>query len=250
MIFDLIAGMNAGGGAAVWTPADLFKSGEEGFWLDGSDYSTMSQSRTAQVDVTAAGQAVGQWRNKIAGQTKFVKFVAAADAVRPLTKTTSGKLAVVYDGVDDQLISPNTGTVTGRALSVFLGQKTGAVSAGKSVYAGVNSEVNIQNQANQTVLMEALSASLTSTELYSITTPNVLGLFGSANSGTTVPLTIRVNGVSKVGGALGSTSNIGTSIKIVGTATLYSEISQVVFINRVLTTEEITLLEAYIGSKQ
>ena len=99
------------------------------------------------------------------------------DAARALTKTTSGKFAVTYDGVDDQLAVADQGLVSGNQLSAFMGQKTGAVSTGRSAYNGVTGQVvNIQNQANQTVFVQALGLTLSSTELTSITAANVLGL--------------------------------------------------------------------------
>jgi len=247
MIFDLIAGLNEASGGSVWTPADLFKNGEVGFWLDGSDYSTMSQSSASQVDVTASGQPVGSWRNKLTGQTIAFNFVTSNAASRPVTKTTSGKMSIVYDGVDDQLITPEGGAVPGQAFSVFMGQKTGAVaSAGRAYYGASGSAVSIQNQADRTIFVQALEQTLSSTELYSITTPNVLGLLASVG---TTPITVRVNSIAKTG-TVPTTGIVGSNIRIAGSPTLYSEISQVVFINRVLTASEITLLETFIGSKQ
>jgi len=247
MIFDLIAGMNAGGGAAAWTPADLFQNGEEGFWLDGSDYSTMSQSRTAQVDVNAAGQPVGQWKNKIAGQTIAFDFVSASDSARPLTKTTSGKMSLAYDGVDDIQQTNAVVLVSGNQLSTFVGMKTGGVVSGRSVYLSANGTNNtIIIQANQTTIAQALGQSVTSTELYSITGSNILGLLAGVS---TKPITVRVNGIEKTG-SIPTTGTIGANIKVVGSAVLYAEISQMVFINRVLTPTEIMQLETFIGSKQ
>ena len=41
MIFDLIAGTGIAAEVVPWTPLELFKNGELGFWFDGSDNSTM-----------------------------------------------------------------------------------------------------------------------------------------------------------------------------------------------------------------
>jgi len=117
MIFDLIAGTNAVGGAAVWTPADLFKNGEEGFWLDSSDYSTMFQLSGGTTPVTGAGQPVGLWKNKIVGQSQTFDVLQATAAARPATITNSGKPCIRWDGVDDRLLSVSNGILTGQAVS-------------------------------------------------------------------------------------------------------------------------------------
>ena len=246
MIFDLIAQQSAAQ-EAVWTPAELFKNGEEGFWLDGSDYSTMFQDQAGTTPVTAVGQPIGLWKNKITGQTHNFNFSQATAAARPLTVTNSGKQAVRYDGVDDILSTIDSGTVANSGATISLGQKTGAVASGKRVFYGLSPQVvTIQNQANQTIFNQMFGLTLSTTELYSITSPNVLTLFARPN---VTPITSRTNGVQTVGGIPTATA-IGSFIRVVGDPLLFSDISQVVFINRVLTSEEITLLEAFIASKQ
>ena len=245
MIFDLIAGMNAGGGASTWTPAELFQNGERGYWFDGSDYTTMSQSRSDAVAVTGAGQPIGQWHNKIVGQATF-NFVAANDSRRPLTKDASGKLSVAYDGVDDQLITPDTGLVVGGAMSLFIGEKLGVIGDNLNLISSLSgTTIEIANNSNRTVKGSAFNRTVTSSALTSTTLANTIGLMG----GSSLPTTLRVNGTQSTG-SNGTAGSVGSSFAMVGDAALVCDVSQVVFINRALTTEEITLLEAFIGSKQ
>lgn len=70
MIIDLISMHQQQTAPVVWTPAQLFQNGELGYWLDSSDYTTMFQDQAGTTPVTAAGQSVGLWKNKI-GQAAF-----------------------------------------------------------------------------------------------------------------------------------------------------------------------------------
>ena len=243
MIFDLIAGMSTdSGGIGSWTPTQLFLGGDIGFWLDGSDYTTMSQSRTAQVNVTAAGQPVGQWRNKIAGQTLF-NFTALSDSASPLTKTTSTKLAVSYDGVADQLAnSPLGNQIPGTGFSLFMGIKTAEIPATCNTnpcYLVVTySTLEIALTEFSTVNGQAYGLSLTSSAQYSTSTANIFGLFSEK---TTTPITVRVNGAATTGAVPGSGAiSFGDQHRITADISLTADISQAVFINRVLTPTEIS----------
>ena len=253
MIFDIIAGTgDTTGGIGSWTPAELFLGGDIGFWLDGSDYATMSQSRTAQVNVTASGQPVGQWRNKIAGQSLF-NFVAISDTAIPSTKTTSGKFAVSYDGVADQLAnSPLGNQIPGTGFSLFMGIKTAEVPATANTnpcYLVVTySTLEIALTEFTTVKGQAYGLSLTSSTQYSTSAANIFGLFSEK---AITPITVRVNGAAAVGAvpSAGATS-FGDQHRVTADISLTADVSQAVFINRVLTPSEIAFLETYIGSKQ
>ena len=247
MIFDLIA-MQAAAQAAVWTPAELFKNGELGCWFDASDYSTMFQDTTGTTPITASGQSVALWKNKI-GQNRY-DILQNTAAARPKSILSSGKYVVRFDGVDDILqtsvISLNE---SASGVTMALGQKTGAVSTGKSAFlANGTFSVNIQNQPAGNMFGQVFGGTLNSTELYSVTSANVTTMFSGTGLGNT-PITLRVNGVQNAGTAP-SGDTLPVPVRIPGVATLAQDVSQVVYINRILTTEEITLLEAFIASKQ
>ena len=59
-------GSIAGFGVQQFSPADLFAAGEQGFWYDPSDYSTLFQDSAGTTPVTAVEQAVGLMLDKSA----------------------------------------------------------------------------------------------------------------------------------------------------------------------------------------
>lgn len=65
--WQLRPGMHAGAGAAIWTPRSLFSNGEQGWWFDNSDLSTLFQDSAGTTPVTAAGQPVGLQMDKSKG---------------------------------------------------------------------------------------------------------------------------------------------------------------------------------------
>ena len=83
-----------------FTPADLFKLGEQGAWYDPSDLTTMFQDRAGTTPVTADGQTVGKILDK-SGRGNHA--VAPSDAARPLYKTDGTYHWLQFDGVDDSL---------------------------------------------------------------------------------------------------------------------------------------------------
>jgi hypothetical protein len=60
-------GSIAGFGVQQFSPADLFANGEQGFWYDPSDYSTLFQDSAGTTPVTAVEQAVGLMLDKSKG---------------------------------------------------------------------------------------------------------------------------------------------------------------------------------------
>jgi hypothetical protein len=78
-------GLSGGGG--LWgafggfSPATLFAMGEQGYWLDPSDFSTMFQDSAGTTPVTAAGQSVGRILDKSGRGNHFIQSSLAS---RPL----------------------------------------------------------------------------------------------------------------------------------------------------------------------
>jgi len=110
MIRDLL--FSSAGAVVGWTPASLFQTGDEGFWLDGSDMSTMWQDASKTTQVTATGQSVAVWANKITGLASGNKYdLSISNATQePLFNLTSGVNNLYFDGVDDSLQFINTAT--------------------------------------------------------------------------------------------------------------------------------------------
>lgn len=253
MILDMLM-MAEQAATGVWTPAQLFQNGEVGFWLDASDLSTLFQDQMGVTPVTASGDQVGLWKNKV-GQTNY-NFYQSTTANRPKYNLSGGKSTVVLDGVDDSLSSIiGTGSlVWPEGCTICMGQTKTQVgqSAGlKALYGASSLQVTIQNQAGSSgqpggIYAQMFAQTVASTELISATTPNIITAYAKK---TTQPLTVRVNGISKSGSAPTS-DGISQTYTFPGSPTNQCSFSQMVLINRLLTTDELTKLEAFIGSKQ
>lgn len=83
-------------------PATLFENGEQGFWLDPSDLSTMFQDAAGTVPVTEIGQPVGLILDK-SGRGNHAS--QATSASRPILRknATTGFNYLEFDGIDDYL---------------------------------------------------------------------------------------------------------------------------------------------------
>lgn len=89
------------GGEAVFTPASLFASGEQGAWYDPSDLSSMFQDSAGTTPVTAAGQPVGKINDK-SGRGNHLTQITAGE--RPiLGQDGGGRYCLEFDGVNDHL---------------------------------------------------------------------------------------------------------------------------------------------------
>jgi len=85
----------------------LFAAGEQGYWLDPSDFSTMFQDAAGTTPVTAVGQSVRRMLDKSGRGNTFTQAnVANAPA---LQVDANGRHFLLFDGVDDWL---QTGTIT------------------------------------------------------------------------------------------------------------------------------------------
>ena len=83
-----------------WTPALWFLASEQGAWYDPSDMSTLFQDDAGTTPVTAVGQPVGKMLDK-SGRGNHATQANASN--KPILQSIGGKLALVFDGVDDFL---------------------------------------------------------------------------------------------------------------------------------------------------
>jgi len=112
----------------VFTPADLFASGEDGAWYDPSDLSTLFQDAAGTTPVTSDSDPVRLMLDKSGNGNHAV---APNDDARPRYKTAGGLHWLEFDGVDD-VIGVNSPSVNitpthdvmvgGRILSLSVGQ--------------------------------------------------------------------------------------------------------------------------------
>lgn len=105
-------------GVSSFDPASLFASGEPGAWLDPSDMSTMFQDAAGTTPVTAVEQPVGRILDKSGRGNHATQTTATS---RPVLKQDgNGKYYLLFDGVDDSLVTPTITPGTDKA-QVFAG---------------------------------------------------------------------------------------------------------------------------------
>ncbi len=108
-------GIVGGGG---FSPSILFGAGEQGFWYDPSDLSTLFQDQAGTVPVTAAGQVVGLMMDK-SGNANHASQATAAS--KPILRNTGLLWWLEFDGVDDYLSVAGIDFTATDELSLFTG---------------------------------------------------------------------------------------------------------------------------------
>jgi hypothetical protein len=124
-------GASVSAGAAPWSPARLFATGEEGAWYDPSDLSTMFQDSAGTTPVTAAGQPVGLILDKSGNGHHASQSTSTA---RPLLEDDDGVLCLKFDGVDDYLSTAAIDLTGTDKVTHVLGLQNAAI-AGTMVYS-------------------------------------------------------------------------------------------------------------------
>ena len=108
-IASAIAGARQGG-APVWSPANLFASSEQGAWYDPSDLSTLFQDSAGTTPVTATGQPVGKMLDKSGNGNHAIQTTSSK---RPLYQEAGGLSYLLFDGVDDTMVTTASVDFTG-----------------------------------------------------------------------------------------------------------------------------------------
>lgn len=195
-----------GGG---FSPASLFSGGVRGAWYDPSDLTTLFQDTAGTTPVTAAGQSVALVLDKSGRGNHATQATAAS---RPTYQVVSGLPCLVFDGVDDFLvtatITPGTDKVQVFAgvrklsdaasgivveLSASLGANNGAMylingnASGTPGYAGYNFASK-----------GTLSVNATSPASFAAPITNVLTGIGDIAADTAI---LRINGTQAASGA-------------------------------------------------
>lgn len=99
--------------------ASLFENGEQGFWFDPNDLSTMFQDAAGTVLVTAVGQPVGLILDK-SGRNNHARQTTSAS--RPILRqnAVTGANYLEFDGVDD-FLATNSFPSMGLTTTIFAG---------------------------------------------------------------------------------------------------------------------------------
>ena len=109
-VSDTIRGFN---------PRSLFASGEQGIWLDPSDFSTLFQDAAGTTPVTALGQPVGKILDKSGRGNHATQSTAAS---RPtLQQDSNGMYYLSFDGTDDGMATPSINFTGTDKMTVWAG---------------------------------------------------------------------------------------------------------------------------------
>ena len=100
----------------------LFSKGEQGFFYDPNDLSTMYQNAAGTIPVTTAGQPVGLMLDKSGRNNHAFQTVSASRPVLQRNATT-GAYYLAFDGVDDFLQADSIDFTATDKVSLFTGMR-------------------------------------------------------------------------------------------------------------------------------
>jgi len=246
MIRDLL--FSSAGASSGWTPAELFKNGEKGFWLDGTDYSSMFKDYSGTIPVTGPSQPVMLWKSQpvCANPNDFITTNAAQALLTSIS--SNGNRVVINDGVDDVLTNQTGGWDDGFGATLMVGVKW--VNSPNLLYCmyvtSSLTDIQIYKDTGATKLEIGVTPwGVTTSNDFLVNQPNVTGI------------AYRYAGELKgvLNGVISSTymsypDSTPTSIFLPPRQNVVYEHSQYVGINRQITDAEIQLLTDFIASKQ
>lgn len=231
------------GRKSVYSPSKLFASGEQGIWLDPSDFTTMFQDSAGTTPVTADGQPVGLILDKSGNGNHASQATAAA---RPLYKTDGTYHWLQFDGVDDSIVSsPFSSNIVDGVTNIL----------GLSLISIINQAVTYDGNANDS--MQLYNHLATGAQrVYAATSGS--STFATLTAGSKYVMTNQFNqasGFSRVNGSqfATSTGSVNTDLIRIGRklSTSYNNIKLFGFISRViqLNSTEITDTETWVNRK-
>ena len=195
---------NAVGDVFKPTPHQLIKSlftnGEQGFFYDPNDLTTLYQDAAGTVPVTAAEQPVGLIKDKSGRNNHAYQTVSAS---RPILQrnATTGAYYLAFDGADDFLVTNNIDFTATDKVSLFAGVRklgdTTAVLAELSVDSNTRTGnfLLLAPNASATYTVRFIGKLGTSSSLTGYLPPHSAVLFAKGSIANKLQL-LRVNGVS------------------------------------------------------
>ena len=192
-VSDTIRGFN---------PRSLFASGEQGIWLDPSDFSTMFQDAAGTTPVTAVGQPVGKILDKSGRGNHATQSTGAS---RPtLQQDSNGMYYLSFDGTDDGMATPSINFTGTNKMTVWAGvRKLSDAAVGLVVELSASSGVN-----NGSFYLVASASAGANYQLLSKGTV----LAAATPSGVAAPITNVLTGICDISGDL-------CRLRVNGTAT-------------------------------
>ena len=122
----------------------LFSNGEQGFFYDPNDLSTMYQDDAGTVPVTGVGQPVGLMKDKSGNNNHAF---ATSPATRPILRknAVTGANYLEPDGSDDSLMTNNIDFTATDKVSLFAGVQVAAYA--DAMLLEFSSDVNVNNRS-------------------------------------------------------------------------------------------------------
>lgn len=230
-----------GGG---WTPAALFTAGQQGFWLDPSDFTTMFQDSAGTTPVTAVGQPVGKILDKSGRANHFAQGTTASRPI--LQQDVSGFYCLAFDGVDDFLSSVSVASIGAATTHSSAIRWAGASSTG-NVFCNSGATPQLSG-----VTLGPIYRMFAATTLSGGVTDTNNHVFTAQFVGASSALVVDKVGVAA--GAAGSNGMTGTTVRVgcdgAGSSQFFNgRFYGGVIADYVLTTPQRTTLETYLGGK-
>ena len=244
----------------------LFANGEQGFFYDPNDLTTMWQDAAGTVPVTGAGQSVGLIKDKSGRNNHAYQSVSAS---RPILQrnATTGAYYLAFDGADDFLVTNSIDFTAANKMSLFTGlERTGNATIGTVLETGSNYitptggfGVQYPHIANGNTVNLLASSSGATVNTAGANAPNVLTYAGFIDLSKTTAadqLKFRVNGAYDTVGRAnlagnGNFANIPVYIgRRAGTSNpLNGRIYSLIGISRLTTGDETIALEKELAKR-
>ena len=113
--------------AAAFSPSSLFAAGEQGFWYEPDDFSTMFQDSAGTVAVTATGQSVGKILDKSGRGWHCTQATAGSRPV--LQQDAGGKYYLAFNGTNSWMVTASIDFSATDKLSIFIGNTKNSAAA-------------------------------------------------------------------------------------------------------------------------
>ena len=188
------------------------------------------------------GDLVALWKNKINLASPY-KVSQLTSGSCPVWQTTT----VNYDGAGDTLSKTALTLASNSGMTLAVGAAVKVASVSNVRFISFSAGDSVLFTTPNGVTANFNGRGFNGTIPLSLVQPNTIIVTSQANL---VPITIRMDGVEQTDSAAGTAGLAFDQIVLLEGAAKQANISQVVFVNRVLSAQEIAQLEAYIGSKQ
>jgi hypothetical protein len=169
-----------------WNATALFRAGKPGAWFDPSDLATLFQDSAGTLPVTAPGQPVGLMLDK-SGRGKHA--TQANVAARPTYQESGGLRYLVFDGVDDFMVTSAIDFTSTNKMTVFAGVRKQSDAA-----RGMVVEINA---ATGRVGIEAPESATPSFAMYS---QGTVQSYAKQMAGYAAPISAVVTAIGDIGG--------------------------------------------------